>query len=42
MENPRQEDFENAYYIHEQYRPVCMRVQGEGMAPSRMVCGRER
>jgi hypothetical protein len=42
MENPRQEDFENAYYIHEQYRPVCMRVQGEGMAPSRMVCGSER
>jgi hypothetical protein len=41
MENPRQEDFENAYYVREQYRPVCMRVQGEGMAPSRMVCGRE-
>jgi hypothetical protein len=39
MENPRQEDFENAYYVREQYRPVCMRVEGEGMAPSRMVCG---
>lgn len=40
MENPRQEDFENAYYVREQYRPVCMRVEGEGMAPSRMVCRR--
>jgi hypothetical protein len=40
MENPRQEDFENAYYVRERYRPVCMRVEGEGMAPSRMVCKR--
>lgn len=38
MENPRQEDFENAYYVQQRYRPVCMRVEGEGMAPSRMVC----
>lgn len=38
MENPRQEDFENAYYVREEYRPVCMRVEGEGMEPSRMVC----
>lgn len=38
MENPRQEDFENAYYVRERYRPVCMRVEGEGMAPSKMVC----
>jgi len=41
MENPRQEDFENAHYVRERYRPVCMRVEGEGMAPSRMVCRRE-
>jgi hypothetical protein len=41
MENPRQEDFENAYYVRERYRPVCMRVEGEGMAPSKMVCRRE-
>ena len=40
MENPRQEDFENAYYLHERYRPICMRVEGEGMAPSKMVCRR--
>ncbi|HEX5048303.1 MAG TPA: hypothetical protein VFX89_14385 [Gammaproteobacteria bacterium] len=40
MENPRSEDFENAYYVRERYRPVCMRVEGEGMAPSKMVCGR--
>jgi len=42
MENPRQEDFENAYYVREQYRPVCMRVEGEGMEPSRMVCSRQQ
>jgi hypothetical protein len=41
MENPRQEDFENAYYVRERYRPICMRVEGEGMAPSKMVCGRQ-
>jgi hypothetical protein len=39
MENPRQEDFENAYYLRERYRPVCMRVEGKGMEPSKMVCG---
>jgi|SRR5690606_15762302 len=37
-ENPREADFENAYYVHDLYRPVCLRVEGEGMALSRMVC----
>jgi hypothetical protein len=40
MENPRQEDFENAYYLNERYRPICMRVEGQGRAPSKMVCRR--
>lgn len=40
MENPRQEDFENAYYLRERYRPTCMRVEGQGMTPSTMVCRR--
>ena len=40
MENPRQEDFANAYYVHERYRPTCMRVEGEGMALSKVVCRR--
>ena len=40
MENPRQEDFENAYYVRERYRPICMRVEGKGMELSRMVCTR--
>lgn len=40
MENPRQEDFENAYYVRERYRAICMRVEGEGMALSKMVCRR--
>jgi hypothetical protein len=41
-ENPRQEDFENAYYVRERYRPVCMRVEGEGMELSKMVCDRPK
>lgn len=41
IENPREEDFHNAYYVHDRYRPTCMRVQGEGMEPSRMVCRHE-
>jgi hypothetical protein len=40
MENPRQEDFEDAYYVRERYMPTCMRVQGEGDALSRVVCRR--
>ncbi len=39
-ENPRAEDFENAYYARERYRPTCMRVKGEGAALSRVVCRR--
>jgi hypothetical protein len=40
MENPRQEDFENAYYVRDRYRPTCMRVKGEGTQLSRVVCRR--
>ena len=40
MENPRQEDFENAYYVRDRYRPTCMRVKGEGAQLSRVVCRR--
>jgi hypothetical protein len=40
MENPRQEDFANAYYVHDRYRPTCMRVKGEGAELSRVVCRR--
>jgi hypothetical protein len=39
MENPREEDFENAYYVRERYRPICMRVEGKGLELSKMVCG---
>jgi hypothetical protein len=39
-ENPRAEDFENAYYVRDRYRPTCMRVKGEGAALSRVVCRR--
>jgi hypothetical protein len=40
MENPREEDFENAYYVRDRYRPTCMRVKGEGAELSRIVCRR--
>jgi hypothetical protein len=40
MENPRQEDFEDAYYVRERYRPTCMRVEGAGMTLSKVVCRR--
>jgi hypothetical protein len=40
MENPRQEDFEDAYYVRERYRPTCMRVEGAGMELSKVVCTR--
>ena len=40
MENPRQEDFENAYYVRDRYEPTCMRVKGEGLQLSRVVCRR--
>jgi hypothetical protein len=40
MENPREEDFENAYYVRDRYRPTCMRVKGQGLALSKMVCRR--
>jgi len=40
MENPRREDFANAYFVRERYRPTCMRVEGVGLALSKMVCRR--
>ena len=40
MENPRQEDFANAYFVRERYRPTCMRVEGVGMALSKVICRR--
>jgi hypothetical protein len=33
--------FENAYYVRDRYRPTCMRVEGEGLALSKVVCRRE-
>ena len=40
IENPREEDFENAYYVRDRYQPTCMRVKGQGAELSRMVCRR--
>lgn len=38
MENPRSEDFEDAYYVRDRYKPTCMRIEGEGEALSSVVC----
>jgi hypothetical protein len=27
--------------VRDRYRPTCMRVEGEGLAPSKVVCRRE-
>ena len=40
MENPREEDFENAYFLQDLYHPTCVRVEGKGMELSRVVCRR--
>jgi hypothetical protein len=40
MENPRREDFANAYFVRERYKPTGMRVEGVGLALSKMVCRR--
>jgi hypothetical protein len=38
MENPREEDFENAVFLQDLYRPTCVRVEGKGLELSRVVC----
>ena len=40
MENPRVEEFANAYFIKDLYRPTCMRYEGEGQDQSRVLCRR--
>jgi hypothetical protein len=37
-ENPRAEEFEHTFFVKDLYRPTCQSFQGEGMAPSRMIC----
>ena len=38
MENPRQEEFAHTYYAQDLYRPACVRFEGEGDQPSRILC----
>jgi hypothetical protein len=40
MENPRSEEFDHTLFIKDQYRPTCQSYQGEGLAPSHIVCGK--
>lgn len=38
-ENPRQDMHDETYYIEKLYEPSCVRVDGVGLEPSRVVCG---
>jgi hypothetical protein len=37
-ENPREDMNEQTYYLEKSYEPVCLRVEGQGAEPSRVVC----
>jgi hypothetical protein len=37
-ENPRAEEFAHTYFIEDLYRPTCVRYEGVGEAPSRIIC----
>jgi hypothetical protein len=37
-ENPREDMNEQTYYLEKLYEPVCLRVEGTGAEPSRVVC----
>ena len=39
-ENPREDMNEQTYYIEKRYEPVCLRVEGRGAEPSRVVCNK--
>jgi hypothetical protein len=37
-ENPREDMNEQTFYLEKSYEPVCLRVEGQGAEPSRVVC----
>ncbi|GEM_PF-921776 len=37
-ENPREEEFLHTYFIKDSYRPTCVRYEGKGADPSRILC----
>ena len=37
-ENPRADMNEQTYYLEKSYEPVCLRLEGQGAEPSRVVC----
>ena len=37
-ENPREDMNEQTYYLEKSYEPLCLRVEGQGAEPSRVVC----
>lgn len=39
-ENPRADMNEQTYYLEKLYEPMCLRVEGEGAEPSRVVCNK--
>ena len=38
MENPREEEFANTYFVQDIYRPTCIRYEGKGAELSRIIC----
>jgi hypothetical protein len=39
-ENPREEEFAHTYFVKDLYRPTCIRYEGKGLDPSRILCRR--
>ncbi len=39
-ENPREEEFAHTYFVKDLYRPTCVRYEGQGLDPSRVLCKR--
>ncbi|OJU58833.1 MAG: hypothetical protein BGO08_03905 [Altererythrobacter sp. 66-12] len=39
-ENPREEEFAHTYFVQDLYRPTCVRYEGKGLDPSRVLCRR--
>jgi hypothetical protein len=37
-ENPREDMNEQTYYLEKSYEPLCLRVEGQGAEPSRVIC----
>lgn len=41
MENPRAEEFTHTVFVKDLFRPACVSYQGEGEAPSKILCRKQ-